>query len=57
MPTNKNVLNPVSSSTSKLPNLNGVDKTEQKILSTDLESSLASLADNLDINHKNKNFQ
>lgn len=30
---------------------------DQKILSTDLESSLASLADNLDINRKNNNFQ
>lgn len=29
--------------------------SEQKILSTDLESSLASLADNLDINRKNNN--
>ena len=57
MPTNKNVLNPVVSSINKLPNPNGVDKADQKILSTDLESSLASLADNLDINHKNKNFQ
>ncbi len=30
---------------------------DKRMLSTDLESSLASLADNLDINRKNNNFQ
>ena len=39
----------------------GGDKTpitsEQKILSTNLDASLASLANNLDINYKNNNFQ
>ncbi len=42
----------------KAPSTNGTNQNgEQKILSTDLESSLASLASNLDINRKNNNFQ
>lgn len=58
---NGSILNPTSTS-SKPSNQNGIDllnskNGDQKILSTDLESSLASLADNLDINYKNKNFQ
>jgi hypothetical protein len=55
-PTTKtSVLNPTNTkSNSNLADKNG---TEQKILSTDLDSSLASLANNLDINHKNNNFQ
>ena len=38
-------------------NNNGAEAGDKRILSTDLESSLASLADNLDINRKNNNFQ
>ena len=33
------------------------NSSEQKILSTNLDASLASLANNLDINYKNNNFQ
>jgi hypothetical protein len=55
---NKNaVLNPISNNINKQPNGADNKNGEQKILSTDLDSSLASLADNLDINYKNKNFQ
>jgi len=54
-PSNRNaVLNPAANK-----QLNGADNKngDQKVLSTDLDSSLAQLADNLDINYKNKNFQ
>jgi hypothetical protein len=57
-PTNKtSVLNPINGkqSNSNLLDKNGL--SAEKILSTDLDSSLASLANNLDINHKNNNFQ
>ncbi|CAF0851421.1 unnamed protein product [Brachionus calyciflorus] len=51
--TNSTILNPISTNIKPIENKNGLDS---KIISNDLESSLASLADNLDINSKNKNF-
>jgi hypothetical protein len=53
------MMNSATNNANKQINQNGADNKngEQKVLSTDLDSSLAQLADNLDINYKNKNFQ
>lgn len=57
-PINKNtMMNYAPNNVNKQLNQNGGDKSDPKVLSTDLDSSLAQLADNLDINYKNKNFQ
>lgn len=52
--SNGNMLNPMN----KQSNGNLADRSQQdaKVLSKDLDSSLAQLADNLDINNKNKTF-
>lgn len=62
MQPTSNIMQPMSASMGQqakpVANTNGSAiqiSSEQKILSTDLESSLASLADNLDINRKNNN--
>ena len=60
-PTNKSTTAMSNSSSMSRPtNAGQGDKStgqDQKILSTDLDMSLASLANNLDINYKNNNFQ
>jgi len=52
------ILNPASSN-NKQANGGSItpNSSEQKILTTNLDASLASLANNLDINYKNNNFQ
>lgn len=57
-PMSNNIMQPINASAAKAPATNGTNPSgEQKFLSTDLESSLASLASNLDINPKYNNFQ
>lgn len=55
-PMSNNIMQPTNAGAAKAPSTNGTNG-DQKFLSTDLESSLASLASNLDINPKYNNFQ
>ncbi len=52
------VLKPIGGSDMNKQQSNGnlSDKSQDKLFAKDLDSSLAQLADNLDINYKNKAF-